>query len=188
MKLVLVRQLPPGLVLQAIGARPVERWESPALYQILDSLCERAGLVLAVAPLSGGLLQLALSRGREGEADLEAAELTGDPHGLASALIKLCRREQMQLRWRFRTKIPSLLRDHWATEQRIQALLAMPQPRDAKAGKKSPLELVGDYPAQAHRAGDARRSPGAPWSPSRGHISRCSRSRRYLDCFEIFCF
>ena len=40
-------------------------------------------LVLAVAPLGGGLLRLALSRRREGEADLEAAELTGDPRGLA---------------------------------------------------------------------------------------------------------
>jgi heat shock protein HtpX len=46
-------------------------------------------LVLAVAPLGVNLLQLALSREREAEADLEAAELTGDPYGLASALIKM---------------------------------------------------------------------------------------------------
>jgi heat shock protein HtpX len=58
-------------------------------------------LVLAVAPLGMGLLQLALSRTREGEADLEAAELTGDPHDLASTLVKLRRREQMLLRRRF---------------------------------------------------------------------------------------
>jgi heat shock protein HtpX len=92
--------------------------------------------VLAVAPLGVGLLQLALSRTREGEADLEAAELTGDPHGLASALAKLRRREQMLLRGRLPTtavlRVPSLFRDHPATEERIQALLAMPQPRDAR--------------------------------------------------------
>jgi heat shock protein HtpX len=73
-------------------------------------------LVLAFAPLGVGLLQLALSRTREGEADLEAAELTGDPHGLASALLKLRRREQMLLRGRFpaaaRLRVASLFRDH----------------------------------------------------------------------------
>jgi heat shock protein HtpX len=37
-------------------------------------------LALAVAPLGVNLLQLALSREREAEADLEAAELTGDGH------------------------------------------------------------------------------------------------------------
>ena len=177
MMLVLARRVPPGLVLRAIGARPVARWQAPVLYEMLDALCRRAGLdrvphlcwvgerfpvaftigggeattialseglirgmtgreirgilaheiahvrnddialmqlamvvgqltrtlsqiafllvflslfmrtvsapsfpivpllVLAVAPLGVGLLQLALSRTREGEADLEAAEL-----------------------------------------------------------------------------------------------------------------
>jgi heat shock protein HtpX len=92
-------------------------------------------LVLAVAPLGVGLLQLALSRTREGEADLEAAELTGDPHGLASALVKMRRQEQMLRRGRFpaSVRVPSLLRDHPATEERIRALLAMSQPHDAEA-------------------------------------------------------
>ena len=178
--LILVRRVPPGLVLHAIGARPVARWEAPVPYEIIDALCRRAGIeriphlcwvgerfpvaftigdgeattialseglirgmtareirgilaheivhvrngdlalmqlamvvgqltrtvsqlafllvffslflrtvsapsfpivplvVLAVAPLGVGLLQLALSRTREGEADLEAAELTGE--------------------------------------------------------------------------------------------------------------
>jgi heat shock protein HtpX len=232
--LVLARRVPPALVLQAIGARPVARWEAPMLYEILDTLCRRAGLdrtphlcwigerfpvaftigggeattiglcevvaremtareisgilaheiihirngdlalmqlamvvgqltrmisqiafllvffslflrtvaapafpiipllLLAVAPLAVGLLQLTLSRTREGEADLEAAELTGDAQGLASALVKLRRREQMLLRGRFPTaaplRVPSLFRDHPATEERIQALLTMPPP------------------------------------------------------------
>jgi hypothetical protein len=47
------------------------------------------------------------------------------------------RQEQMLLRGRFRTvasvRVPSLLRDHPATEERIETLLAMSQPRDAEA-------------------------------------------------------
>jgi heat shock protein HtpX len=249
--LVLVRRMPPARMLQAIGARPVARWEAPGLYEILASLCERAGvdrvpnlcwvgerfpvaftigggdaatialseglvcemtareirgilaheivhvrngdlalmqlamvvgqltrvisqiafllvffglllrtvsatsfplvplLVLAVAPLGVGLLQLALSRTREGEADLEAAELTGDPHGLASALAKLRRREQMLLRGRVPAavplRVPALFRDHPATEERIQALLSMPQPRDAEAWDGEVPDLAQKY-------------------------------------------
>ena len=51
-----------------------------------------AVLVLLAAPTVGGLLQMALSRTREFDADLGAAMLTGDPDGLASALTKLERR------------------------------------------------------------------------------------------------
>jgi heat shock protein HtpX len=46
-------------------------------------------IVLLAAPSVGGLLQMALSRTREFDADLNAAALTGDPDGLASALAKL---------------------------------------------------------------------------------------------------
>jgi hypothetical protein len=42
--LIVVRRVPPGLVLQAIGARPVARWEAPMLYQTLEALCRRAGV------------------------------------------------------------------------------------------------------------------------------------------------
>ena len=53
--------------------------------------------VLLASPTVGGLLQMALSRTREFDADLGAAMLTGDPDGLASALAKL---ERMQgRRW-----------------------------------------------------------------------------------------
>lgn len=45
--------------------------------------------LLIVAPLSATLLQLAISRSREFDADAAAAELTGDPRGLASALARL---------------------------------------------------------------------------------------------------
>ena len=45
--------------------------------------------LLLFAPQLTTLLELALSRAREFEADLDAAGLTGDPAGLASALAKL---------------------------------------------------------------------------------------------------
>jgi heat shock protein HtpX len=45
--------------------------------------------VLVLAPQITTLLQLALSRAREFDADLDAAGLTGDPGALASALAKL---------------------------------------------------------------------------------------------------
>ncbi len=46
-------------------------------------------LLLYLAPALSSLLQLALSRTREFDADLEAVGLTGDPLGLASALRRL---------------------------------------------------------------------------------------------------
>ena len=49
-----------------------------------------AGLAVAfLAPLAAGLIQMAISRAREFEADRGGAELSGDPEGLASALQKI---------------------------------------------------------------------------------------------------
>lgn len=87
-----------------------------------------AVLLLYFAPALSSLLQLGLSRAREFDADLEAAMLTGDPMGLASALSRLERYEG-----RFweelvypvparRTPQPSLLRTHPPTEERIARL------------------------------------------------------------------
>jgi heat shock protein HtpX len=88
-------------------------------------------LLLYLAPTIGSLLQLGLSRTREYDADLEAAELTGDPRGLASALDKLERYQGSF--WEDlmfpvpsrRIPQPSLLRSHPPTAERIERLLAL---------------------------------------------------------------
>ena len=95
-------------------------------------------LLLISAPTASALLQLALSRTREFEADLGAARLTGNPRGLAKALAKM---ERIQRGWLQRIfpvghRIPSLplFRTHPETEERIQRLLeleATPQPQPA---------------------------------------------------------
>ena len=84
-------------------------------------------LVLIFAPTITVLLQLALSRTREFDADLDAAMLTGDPEGLASALAKM---ERYQGGWMARIFFPghrepqpSILRTHPQTQERIKRLL-----------------------------------------------------------------
>ncbi len=93
-----------------------------------------AVLVLMASPTIGGLLQLALSRTREFDADLGAAILTGDPDGLASALARL-ERQQRSLWERLmlpgaRTPDASVLRSHPVTEERIARLRALKAARD----------------------------------------------------------
>lgn len=250
--LLLIRQMPPGIVLRAIGARPLPPRQAPLLYDILARLCRRAGLgrapalymtggqfptaltigagedaaivlsqsllaemtvreihgilaheivhvrngdlammqlavvagqlarllaqvafllmfaglflkaaavpgyplapllLLVAAPLGIGLLHRALSREREGEADLEAAELTGDPFGLAMALDRMRRREQILIETRFPgarlLRMPRLLRDHPATEERIRRLRAMPQEPDAEPSGDRPDEPAVEDP------------------------------------------
>jgi len=83
-------------------------------------------LLLWAAPTLMTLMQLGLSRTREFDADRGAAELTGDPMGLASALARL---ERAQGGWFRRILLPgqgvpepSWLRTHPATEERIARL------------------------------------------------------------------
>ena len=88
-------------------------------------------LLLYLAPTAGSLIQLALSRTREYDADLEGASLTGDPVSLASALEKL---ERYQGRfWEDmmlpipgrRIPQPSLLRSHPLTADPVARLRAL---------------------------------------------------------------
>ncbi len=90
--------------------------------------------LLYFAPTIGSLLQLALSRAREYDADLEGAALTGDPAGLAMALEKLehyqgSMWEDMSPAGR-RIPVPSVLRSHPPTQERIRRLLEL-GPSDA---------------------------------------------------------
>jgi heat shock protein HtpX len=88
-----------------------------------------AVLILLFAPQLSALAQLGLSRVREYDADLNAAMLTGDPEGLARALVKL-EKNQNSL-WRsvfmpgYRIPEPSLLRTHPPTEERVKRLLEL---------------------------------------------------------------
>lgn len=120
-----------------------------------------AVLVLIAAPTIGGLLQMALSRTREFDADLGAALLTGDPDGLASALTKL---ERAQGRvWENillpsgRIPDPSVLRTHPLTVDRIARLKAL---RAATAGAAQP-PAVGLAP-RPRRSLVPRVKPAAP--------------------------
>ena len=99
-------------------------------------------LLLIAAPTVSALLQLALARTRELEADLEAVELTGDPLGLASALRKL---ELQPAGWLWQVLVPyrraeepsSLLRSHPATAERVRQLESL-----VKAPPRVPRMLV----------------------------------------------
>jgi heat shock protein HtpX len=86
-------------------------------------------MVLCFAPLACALLQLALSRSREFNADLGAIELTGDPLSMATALEKLERAQQggwlRRLFFPYRSLGPSFLRTHPATDERVERLRQM---------------------------------------------------------------
>lgn len=85
-------------------------------------------VLLLLAPTASALLQLALSRAREFEADLQAIQLTGDPEGLASALEKLEQVHIKGIRLFFpghKVPDPSLLRSHPVTAGRIARLRAL---------------------------------------------------------------
>jgi len=84
--------------------------------------------LLIFAPTLSGLLELALSRAREFDADLGAVQLVGDPTGLASALHKIERESntlQSMLFPGYRDRGPSILRTHPETQQRIERLLEL---------------------------------------------------------------
>lgn len=86
-------------------------------------------LVLYFAPTVSSFLQLSLSRTREYDADHIGAELTRDPDGLASALHKIENYQGRILETIFmpgrNVPVPSALRTHPPTEERIKRLLAM---------------------------------------------------------------
>jgi heat shock protein HtpX len=98
-------------------------------------------LVMLLAPLAASLIQMAISRAREFEADRGGAEISGDPQALASALQKIQRHAQgipMEAAERHPETaqmmimnplsgggLRGLFSTHPSTEERVQRLLAM---------------------------------------------------------------
>lgn len=99
-------------------------------------------LVMILAPLAASLIQMAISRAREFEADRGGAEISGDPQALASALQKIhayaTRGVPMQAAERHPETaqmmimnplrgggLRGLFSTHPATEERVARLLAM---------------------------------------------------------------
>jgi heat shock protein HtpX len=130
-------------IFAALNADPVISWS--------------AILLLYAAPAISSLLQLGLSRAREFDADLEAVMLTGDPLGLASALRRLERstghfwEDLMFPVPGRRVPVPSLLRTHPPTEDRIRRLLAMegrPTLAQIPVAEEPMVSLVGWGPIE----------------------------------------
>ena len=101
-----------------------------------------AGILVAIlAPLAATLIQMAISRAREFEADRGGAEISGDPQALASALDKIQRyarglplapaqahpetAQMMIVNPLSGEGLQTLFSTHPATEERIARLLAM---------------------------------------------------------------
>jgi heat shock protein HtpX len=101
-----------------------------------------AGILVALlAPLAAALIQMAISRAREFEADRGGAEISGDPQALASALDKIHRYAQgipletaerhpetaqmMIMNPLSGGGLRSLFSTHPATEERVRRLMEM---------------------------------------------------------------
>lgn len=105
-----------------------------------------AGILVALlAPMAAALIQMAISRSREFEADRGGAEISGDPRALADALAKIERFAQglplspaeahpetaqmMIINPLSGGGLTGLFRTHPATEERIARLMIMAQAR-----------------------------------------------------------
>ncbi len=102
-------------------------------------------VLLVAAPSLNSLLQLALSRTREFDADVEAVRLTGDPEGFISALEKV---EYQGAGWFERIFLPgrkipapSLLRTHPDTAERIWRIRSFMEAHTPQF----PLEALADW-------------------------------------------
>jgi heat shock protein HtpX len=101
--------------------------------------------VALLAPMAAGLIQMAISRAREFEADRGGAEISGDPAALASALEKIHRRargiplqtaeahpetaQMMIMNPLSGGGLAGLFSTHPSTEERVARLMAMAQGR-----------------------------------------------------------
>ena len=111
----------------------------------------RGGLITSLAimifaPMAAGLVQMAISRSREYEADKRGAEICGHPEWLASALMKIDRGARATINQRAERnpaqahmyiinplagrRADKLFSTHPATQNRIDALMKMVEERD----------------------------------------------------------
>ncbi|HZF76637.1 MAG TPA: zinc metalloprotease HtpX [Acetobacteraceae bacterium] len=120
-------------------------------------------LMLVLAPVAAMIVQMAISRSREYEADRLGAEICGDPRPLASALLRLEGYRQGRINQAAEAnpatahmfivnplsglRMDGLFSTHPATESRVAALMALAPP--APAGRAAPPQRPG------------------PWSPGR---------------------
>ena len=125
-----------NLPLIFMGSAPISWW---------------AILLLIVAPFISGLLQLALSRTREFDADLDAIQLTHDPVGLMNALQKLeyySTNIWQQVLFPGRgVPDPSIFRTHPHTKDRLARLqeLNPQQYQQIAMPAQAPFVLPGNY-------------------------------------------
>jgi len=127
--------------------------------------------LMIFGPLAAGIVQMAISRVREYEADREGAEISGQPLALASALQKISGAAQnipnmvaerdpatahlFIVNPLSGARIDSLFKTHPAVENRVARLVAMSQ---AMGGATSTLT--------------SEPAPSGPWSPEQPSTSR----------------
>ena len=129
---------------------------------LADSVSRLTCLLALMGQIAILLAQLGLSRVREFDADRLAAELTGDPQGLASVLAKI---ERVSRSWRawlwpgWGNPEPSCLRTRPATQERIARLLTLaPGPASAL-----PLRAPHFLPESALATRPPRWRPSGLW-------------------------
>lgn len=101
-------------------------------------------LLLIAAPMVNFMMQMALSRTREFEADIGAVDISGDPQALAQALEKLEQQQTGLFQALFMPRQPgaepSMLRSHPITQERVKRIMSQ-----SPAMAPLPAHLVGTH-------------------------------------------
>ncbi len=137
-----------------------------ANFALFFSNRERGGalsglLIMIFAPMAAGLVQMAISRSREYEADKRGAEICGNPLWLASALQKIDRGARATVNRRAEQnpamahmyiinplagrRGDSLFSTHPATQNRIEALNRLAQDMGTTARTSAPRRAAGPW-------------------------------------------
>jgi heat shock protein HtpX len=132
-------------------------------------------LIMLLAPLAAAVVQMAISRAREYEADRGAAAITGHPAGLAQALTRLEQGRGLFLNPAAENhpatahmfiinplsgaRLDGLFSTHPRTENRVAALMELAQ----QMGRRGGWSDSGAAPISAPLAAAAG-EPGGPWS------------------------